>query len=49
MYEKEISSFANAILNDTAVEITAEDGIFVQKIVEKAYEASDKGCIVNVL
>ena len=48
MYEKEISSFANAILNDTDPEISAEDGLFVQKIVEKAYESSYKSCCINV-
>ena len=48
MYEKEISSFANAILNDTEPEITAEDGIFVQKVVENAYASSDKNCFINM-
>ena len=48
MYEKEISSFANAIINDTAPEITAEDGIFVQNIVEKAYLASQEGVYKNI-
>jgi len=48
MYEKEISSFANAILNDTEPEITAEDGIFVQKIVENAYLSSEKQQFVNM-
>lgn len=44
MYEKEITSFANAILNGTEPEITAEDAIFVQTVVEKAYAASEEGC-----
>lgn len=44
MYEKEISSFANAILNDTEPEITAEDAILVQTVVEQAYLASEEGC-----
>ena len=48
MYEKEITSFANAIINDTAPEITAEDAIFVQRVVEKAYEASEKGMYMKV-
>ncbi len=43
MYEKEITSFANAVLNDTEPEITAQDAIFVQTVVEKAYQASDEG------
>ena len=48
MYEKEISSFANAIINDTEPEITADDAILVQKIVEKAYEASDKCSYMDI-
>ncbi len=48
MYEKEISSFANAILNDTEPEITAEDAIFVQTVVEKAYAASEEGCCKEI-
>ena len=48
MYEKEITSFANAIINNTAPEITAEDAIFVQRVVEKAYEASEKGMYMKV-
>ena len=43
MYEKEITSFANAILNNTEPEITAEDAIFVQNVVEQAYAASEEG------
>ncbi len=43
MYEKEISSFANAVINDTEPEITADDAIIVQTVVEKAYQASDDG------
>lgn len=41
MYTKEVESFGNAILNDTEPAITAEDAIFVQNIVERAYAASD--------
>lgn len=48
MYEKEISSFANSIINNTEPEITADDAIFVQKIVEKAYEASEKCSCMDV-
>ena len=48
MYEKEISSFANAIMNDTEPAITADDAIFVQKIVEKAYEASEKCAYMDI-
>ncbi len=48
MYEKEISSFANAILNDTEPEIPAEDGLFVQTVVEQAYLASEDGTYKNI-
>ena len=48
MYEKEISAFANAIINDTEPVITAEDGIFVQKIIESAYKSSDTGVCVKL-
>ena len=48
MYEKEITSFANAILNNTEPEITAEDAIFVQTVVEQAYAASEEGCCKRV-
>ncbi len=48
MYEKEISSFANAILQDTEPEIGANDGIFVQKVVENAYISSEKQCFVTM-
>lgn len=37
MYTKEIESFSNAIIKGTEPEVTAEDGIFVQRIVEQAY------------
>lgn len=42
MYTKEIESFSNAVINDTTPEITAKDGIVVQKIVEGAYRASER-------
>lgn len=41
MYTKEVESFGRAIANDTEPEITAEDAINVQMIVEQAYKASD--------
>ncbi|MBQ4516594.1 MAG: Gfo/Idh/MocA family oxidoreductase, partial [Clostridia bacterium] len=41
MYTKEVESFGNAIINDTEPAITAEDAIFVQNIVERAYASSD--------
>ncbi len=40
MYTKQISSFGNAILNNTEPEITADDAIYVQRIIEAAYESN---------
>ncbi len=48
MYEKEISSFAASILEDTAPEVPASDAIFVQKVVENAYASSEQGCVVRI-
>ena len=45
MYTKEITSFGNAIANDTEPEITAEDAILVQRICEAAYKSSDSKVI----
>ena len=42
MYTKEVESFGNAIINGTQPEITAEDAISVQKIVEQLYAANEK-------
>ncbi len=47
MYTKEIQSFSNSILNDTPPEISARDGIEVQKIVEGAYKASEQKIYVD--
>ncbi len=48
MYEKEISAFADAIIKDTEPVITAEDGIFVQKIIENAYKSSESGVFAKL-
>ena len=42
MYTKEVEGFGNAILNDTVPPVTAEDAIFVQKLIESAYKSNDK-------
>ncbi len=41
MYTKEIESFSNVVINDLKPEVTAEEAINVQKIVEGAYRACD--------
>lgn len=48
MYTKEITSFGNAIANDTEPEITAEDAILVQRICEAAYKSSDSKVIAKL-
>ncbi len=41
MYTKEVESFGYAILNDKEPEVTAEDAIFVQNIVERVYSENE--------
>lgn len=48
MYEKEISAFANAIINGTEPPIGADDAIFVQEICEKAYLASEESKYIKL-
>lgn len=42
MYTKEVEGFGNAILNDTVPPVTADDAIFVQRLIESAYKSNDK-------
>lgn len=42
MYTKEVEAFSAAILNNTDVAVSADDGIFNQKIVEAIYESNEK-------
>ena len=39
MYTKEIDAFSNSIINDISVPVSAEEGVFNQKIVEAIYES----------
>ena len=48
MYTKEVESFGRAIINDTEPEVTAEEGIFVQRICEKLYAANDEKIIAKL-
>ncbi len=48
MYTKEIEGFGKAILEDTMPPITAQDAIFVQKIIEAAYESNVTKCFVEL-
>ncbi len=42
MYTKEVEGFGNAIINDTVPPVTADDAIFVQKLIESAYESNEE-------
>ena len=48
MYTKEIESFSNSIINQTPVEVPITDAVHIQKVVEAAYEASNKGITINI-
>lgn len=48
IYTKEIESFSNSILNDRAIEVTAEDALQVQKVIESAYESSETAKFVSI-
>lgn len=48
MYTKEIEGFSNAIINDKEPPVPASEAIFVQKVVEAAYKASDSGKTVKI-
>lgn len=48
MYTKEVEQFGDAIINDTDVPVSIESAIYDQKIVEAAYESSDKKIFVAI-
>ncbi|HBN84447.1 MAG TPA: hypothetical protein DDZ89_11435 [Clostridiales bacterium] len=48
IYTKEIESFSNSVLTGAPLEVPAEDGIQVQNVVEKSYEASKNGKIIDL-
>lgn len=41
MYTKEIESFSDSILNNTPVEVPAEDAVQVQEVIQSAYRTSE--------
>ena len=49
MYTKEIESFGNSILKGKRVEVTVDDAIQVQRVVEAAYESSLKGSFISLV
>ncbi len=46
MYTREIESFSNSILNATRAEVSIEEALQVQRVVEAAYESNDTGRII---
>ena len=48
MYAKEIESFSQSILTGEQVEVTVEDALMVQRVVEAAYASSQKGVFVDL-
>ena len=48
MYEREITSFSNSILNNTPLEVPAQEAVQVQRIVEAAYKFNDETNIITL-
>lgn len=48
LYKKEVESFNNSILTDAPIVVPGEDGAYIQKICEAAYESSQKGIWVEL-
>lgn len=48
IYAKEIESFSRSILDKTCVEVTIEEAIQVQKVVEAAYKSGDSGKFIEI-
>ncbi len=48
MYTKEVSAFSDAITSDMDVPVSADAGIFAQRIVEAVYESDEKGIKIRL-
>jgi len=48
MYTKEVESFSSSIINGVGVEVSIEDALQVQRVVEAAYESSNSVKISNL-
>jgi predicted dehydrogenase len=48
MYAKEIESFSNSILNGNSVEVSIEDALQVQRVVDAAYKSSKTGKTISI-
>lgn len=47
-YAREIESFSRSILEGTPLEVPGEDAVWVQKIIEAAYQSSEENRIVEL-
>ena len=41
-YTREIESFSDSILNGKPLEVPASDAVYVQKVIEAAYQSNDE-------
>ncbi len=48
MYTKEVESFSDSILNGTPIEVSIDDALYDQKIIDCAYESAETGRVVEV-
>lgn len=48
MYQREIESFGDSILNGKPLEVPAEDALEVQRIIEAAYRSNDEKKIIDL-
>lgn len=48
MYQKEIESFGRAVLRGTPVDVTVEEALQVQRVVEAAYRSGSQGSFVEL-
>jgi predicted dehydrogenase len=48
MYAREIESFCSSLLNGTTLEVPARDAVYIQRVMEAAYESEESGCLKGV-
>lgn len=47
-YTREVESFCLSVLNDTPLEVPAEDAVITQKIIEAAYMSNDEAKLISL-
>jgi len=48
LYQRQISSFCNSLLNDLPFEVDAREGLFAQQVVQAAYASNDEKRIISL-